>query len=83
MYSAKFQERRILETIRFMMQETDWSAMPEAERKVFFDLCQELIQYLPNFHWYDLVENRQQVDHLKSIKEKIKQFEKLSVEALK
>ena len=83
MYSLEFQDTKILETIRFMMQETDWSAMPEADRKVFFDLCQDLIQYLPNFHWYDLVENRQQVDHLKSVKEKIKQFEKLAVEALK
>ena len=83
MLAVELQDDMIIDTAKFMLDETYWSILLEENRTKFYDICNELVNALPNLHWYDLVKSQENISELQRLKSLAEQFEGYSNQALK
>ena len=83
MLAVELQDDMIIETAKFMLDETYWSILLEENRTKFYEICNKVVNELPNLHWYDLVKSQENIGKLQRLKSMTEQFEGYSTQALK
>ena len=83
MLAVSLQDDYIISSADFMIDETYWSVFSEESRASFYSICTEIQKELPNLHWYDLVETKDNVNKLQHLLTSVKQFETYACQAIK
>lgn len=77
------QESDLIHVIHFLLDETYWSEVGAENRTALISLCGPIEKELSEMHWYDLIEDQDQITRLETLRRNIEEFKPLAIESLK
>ena len=82
-YITHIKEKGLLYTANYLLENTRWTISQKENQSQFSSICDSLKNDIENLHWYDLIKDTQQLEHLKTLKQSVNKFENLAMLATK